>query len=158
MQKAETIELSKRVLKLGPNNGAVFWVAELPTILPGDGIVVGGTLPKFHSRADDTALVKMVGDTMHMPRAFHASMQASALLLHHYHAHGLKLEGERTQLLSPQGILKAYARLYEIEDVNDVAKFYPECRARLSHINLDHPTTLEGVINAVKISQKRMIN
>lgn len=155
---SEEIQLDRLIIKLGANNGAVFWAALLPDVVDfGDGITSLVNLRKYHSRADENALFLPAGNAMQMPRAFHASLQASGLLLHHYYATGMKYEDAPSQMVKPRTILQSYARMYSV-DVNDVAKFYPQARQWLSHTNLDHPTTLEGVISAIKISQKKRIN
>jgi hypothetical protein len=144
-------------LRLDENNGAVFAaVRDAVTIKLENGPTMQGLVWRFHSRLDSEAVMIMHGHCLDMPPAFHASLQATAALLKQSHARGMKYEGEETMRLNPRAILQHWARIYSVE-VDSVANFYPQARMWLSHKNLQHPATLDALVNNIAASQKRRL-
>ena len=144
-------------LALTETQGATFAAIRSVVNVKMDDIKITGLVWRFHSRLDDQAVLIYPDDCLNMPVAFHASLQASAAILRQYYARGLKYEGDETMRFNPRGILQHYARMYGVE-VDHVAGFYVNARAWLSHKDLDHPTTLNGVINAITIKQTRRLS
>ncbi len=144
-------------LRLDENNGAVFAaVRDAVNIKLENGPTMQSIVWRFHSRLDNEASFLMPGDCLSLPPAFHAALQATAALLKQSHARGLKYEGEETMRLNPRAILQHWARIYSVE-VDSVANFYPQACMWLSHKNLQHPATLDTLVNNIAASQKRRL-
>ena len=156
--KAYDVDLNETPLPIGPNNAVLFWAEKVETVLQlGEGAMVRAYIMRYHTRSDDDAILLPSGDLYKKPPAVHAAITATGMLLYVYHGRHLKMEGAATPTLSPKGILKHAARLYGV-DVNDVAAHYPTARMWLSHRDLTHPATLDGLINELTISQKRKMH
>ena len=144
--------------RLSENNGAVFAATRQVVDRQLQGLKITTVCWRLSKRIDETAVLLPPGSCYNMPPAFHACIGASAALLFQYNSTGLKYEGDRTTRIDVRGILAHWARQYDIEDVNDVVKFYPEARLWLSHKHHTHPATFDGLVNYFKVTQKRILH
>lgn len=144
-------------LRLSETQGATFAAARDAVRMKLGELTVTGIVWRFIERLDAESPLLPATNCFEMPVAFHASLQCSADLLRVYHARGMKYEGDETLQFNPRAIIQHYARLYGVEP-DAVADFYPVARAWLAHRQLQHPFTLDALINNVKLKQIRKLN
>lgn len=133
-------EPSAFALRVGPETSIIFDV--VPHLLRTDIGVSYATQFLRRRDVENWPVMLPINGCADMPRAFHAGMQAFAVLVRHSMERHRVYEGDLDQTINVQAILHGWALVYNV-DVNEIPRCYHLVRPWLTSRTTHTPETFD---------------